>query len=281
MAFPHTAAVIGLGLIGGSLAFRLRAIGVRVIGIDVDPNTLAAARTADAIDDGSDSLGAAAAADLVIVATPVDRVAQTAIAVGRELRPGTVLTDVASVKAPVVSAVEPGLPAGVLFVGGHPIAGSEGRGFAAADPSLLDGRPFVLTPTPRTAPDAVARMRVVVARLGMRPVLLDPAQHDELVAQISHVPYLISVALRRAAAGDAQAIAGRSFADMTRIARSPTAMWAAICRENRAPILRALASFETELARLRGALETGRIVDTLPVDDADAAYTGLPMREGR
>lgn len=281
MTFPHTAAVIGLGLIGGSLAFRLRAIGVRVIGIDVDPNTLAAARAADAIDDGSDSLGAAAAADLVIVATPVDRVAQTAIAVGRELRPGTVLTDVASVKASVVSAVEPGLPAGVRFVGGHPIAGSEGRGFAAADPSLLDGRPFVLTPTPRTAPDAVARMRIVVARLGMRPVLLDPAQHDELAAQISHVPYLISVALRRAAAGDAQAIAGRSFADMTRIAHSPTAMWAAICRENRAPILRALASFETELARLRGALESGRIVDTLPVDDADAAYTGLPMREGR
>ncbi len=280
-SFPHTAAVVGLGLIGGSLALRLRAIGVRVIGIDVDPDTLAAARMEDAIDDGSRSLGAAAAADLVIVATPLDHVARTAIAVARELRPGAVLIDVASVKGPIVSAVEPALPAGVRFVGGHPIAGSEGRGFTAADPALLDGRPFVLTPTPRTAPEAVAIMQDVVTRLGMRPVLLDPVQHDELVAQISHLPYLLSVALHRAAAGDAQAIGGRAFADMTRIARSPSAMWAAICRENRAAILRALASFEGELGRLRRALESGHIGDTLPVDDAGAARTGLPTVEGR
>lgn len=270
-AYPRAAAVIGLGLIGGSLALRLRAAGVRVTGIDVDAQVLAAARARHAVDESSDALAAAATADLVIIATPLDRIAEIAIAVAPHLRPGTVLTDTGSVKAPVVAAVEAALPAGVRFVGGHPIAGSEGHGFAAADPRLLDGRPYVLTPTSRTHPDAVAAMRDLIVRLGMRPVLLDPVRHDELAAQISHLPYLVSLALRRAASGDALAIAGRGFDDMTRIARSPAAMWDAICRSNRAAILRALASFEGELARLRRALESDRMGDALP-PDTEAAH---------
>lgn len=268
---PRAVAVIGLGLVGGSLALRLRAAGVRVTGIDVDAQVLAAARARHAVDQGSDALAAAATADLVIIATPLDRIAEIAIAVAPSLRPGTVLTDTGSVKAPVVAAIEAALPAGVRFVGGHPMAGGEGQGFASADPGVLDGRPYVLTPTSRTPPDAVAAMRHLIVRLGMRPVLLDPIQHDELAAQISHLPYLVSLALRRAAADDALAIAGRGFDDMTRIARSPAAMWEAICRSNRAAILRALARFEGELARLRRALESDRMGDTLP-PDPEAAH---------
>jgi prephenate dehydrogenase len=250
------AAVIGLGLIGGSLALRLRAAGVKVTGIDVNPRVVTAARARNAVDQASEALAWAAGADLVVIATPLDRIVETAVAVAPHLRAGAILTDTGSVKAPIVAAIEAALPAGVRFVGGHPIAGSEGQGFAAADPSLLDGRPFVLTPTSQTSPEAVAVMRDLIVRLGMRPVLLDPVQHDELAAQISHLPYLVSVALHRSAAGDALEIAGRGFADMTRIARSPAAMWETICRLNRAAILRALTTFEGELARLRHALES-------------------------
>jgi prephenate dehydrogenase len=266
-AFPRTAAVVGLGLIGGSLALRLRACGVAVVGIDTDPATLAVARARGAADVVADELAAAAGADLVIVAVPLDQIVPVARAAARYLRDGAVLTDVGSVKAPIVAALGRGLPAGVQFVGGHPMAGSERRGIAAADPTLLDGRPFVLTPAAGTAPAAVEALRGLIARLGMRPVLLDPVQHDELVAQVSHLPYLVSLALARAAADDARAIAGPAYADMTRIAHSPAALWEGVCRQNRAAILRALTRFEAELARLRRGLEEDTVDAVLPVDE--------------
>lgn len=275
-SFPRaasSAAVIGLGLIGGSLALRLRAAGMSVTGIDVDALVLTAARARNAVDQTSEALAGVAKADVVFIATPLDQIVETAVAVAPHLRSAAILTDTGSVKAPIVAAIESALPTGVRFVGGHPIAGSEGQGFAAADPRLLDGRPFVLTPTSRTHPEAVTAMRDVIARLGMRPVLLDPVQHDELAAQISHLPYLVSVALQRSAAGDALEIAGRGFADMTRIARSPAAMWETICRSNRAAILRAIASFEGELARLRRGLESDRIGGALGETPGDAHIT--------
>ncbi len=276
-SFPRTAAVIGLGLIGGSLAMRLRAVGVRVVGIDVDAGTLEVARQRGAVDEGTGSLDAVAAADLVVVATPLDQVAQVAIAAARRMRPGSLLTDAGSVKAPIVAAVNSALPPAVRFVGGHPMAGSEGQGLAAADPALLIGRPFILTPTFRTAPDAVAAMQDVVTRIGMRPVLLDPVQHDELVAQVSHLPYLVSLALLRTAAGDARAVAGPALEEMTRVAHSPAAMWIEICRQNREAILRALARYEVELARLRRGVETGKIGDLLR--EGEAASSTVPVRE--
>jgi len=104
-SFPRAAAVVGLGLIGGSLAMRLRAVGVRVVGVDVDAGTLEVARRRGAIDEGTGSLDAVASADLVIIATPLDQVAQVAIAAARRMRPGAVLTDVGSVKAPIVATM--------------------------------------------------------------------------------------------------------------------------------------------------------------------------------
>ncbi len=263
VAPPRVAAVVGLGLIGGSLGLRLREIGVRVLGVDSDPDALALAAHRGAIDAGSTDLDCVGEADLVIVATPIDQVAATVIAAARRTRRDALITDVGSVKAPIVEAVEAALPAGARFVGGHPMAGSEGQGMAAADAGLLDGRPFILTPTARTVPEAVATMQTIVARLGMRPVLLDPAAHDEMAAQISHLPYLVSLALCRAVAGDARAIAGPAYAAMTRVASSPSQMWAAICQANRAAILRALTRYEIELARLRRGIEAGTSDETL------------------
>lgn len=262
-AFPRTVAVIGLGLIGGSLALRLRAAGARVLGVDPDPGALATAQHRGAIDEGSGDVGAVAAADLVIVAVPLDQTVQVGITASRRMHPGALLTDVGSVKAPIVAAIAAALPAGPRYVGGHPMAGGEGKGMAAADAALLEGRPFILTPTTRTDPDAVATMEEVVRRIGMRPIILDPVQHDELVAQVSHLPYLVSLALLRAVADDAKSVAGPALDDMTRIARSPVAMWETICRDNRDAILRALGRFEGELGRLRRGLEAGAIREVL------------------
>jgi prephenate dehydrogenase len=256
-SLPRTAAVIGVGLIGGSLALRLREVGVRVVGVDVDPAALDLARQRGALDSGSTTLDAAGAAELVIVATPLAQVAQVAIAAARHLRGRAVLTDTGSVKAPIVAAIHASLAPGVRFVGGHPMAGNERQGAAAADARLLDDRPFVLTPTARTDDGAVAALQAVIRAIRMRPVLLDPVQHDELVAQASHLPYLVSLALDRAIADDARSIGGPGMADMTRIAKSPRELWTEICRANREAILRALARFETELGRVRREVEEG------------------------
>ncbi|MDQ7859546.1 MAG: prephenate dehydrogenase [Armatimonadota bacterium] len=253
-SFPRTAAVVGLGLIGGSFALALRAAGAEVLGVDPDPAALALARERGAIVSGAADLAPVAGADLVVIATPLERVADVAVAAARRMRPGAVLTDVASVKAPVVATVQAALPAAVRFVGGHPMAGNEGRGMAAADAALLRGRAFILTPTSRTAPEAVAVMEAVIGRLGMRLVLLDPVQHDEFVAQVSHLPYLLSLALDRAIADDARTVGGPTMQEMTRAARSPAVMWEAICRANRDAILRALDRFEAELAAVRRVL---------------------------
>ncbi|MDR7417315.1 MAG: prephenate dehydrogenase/arogenate dehydrogenase family protein [Armatimonadota bacterium] len=254
-ALPRTAAVIGLGLIGGSLALRLREIGLRVLGIDINPAPLDLARRRGAVDATSTTLEPVGQAELVIIATPLADVAQVGMAAARRMRAGAVLTDTASVKAPVVAALHAALPAGTRFVGGHPMAGNEKQGMEAADAALLDGRPFVLTPTARTDEGAVTALQAVIRAMRMRPVLLDPLQHDELVAQVSHLPYLVSLALEQAIADDARAIGGPAMADMTRVARSPRALWTEIVRANREPILRALARFDAELARVRREVE--------------------------
>jgi prephenate dehydrogenase len=270
-SFPRTVAVVGLGLIGGSLALGLRAAGLRVVGVDPDPAALALARERDAVETGAADLRPVAGVDVVIVAVPLPLIAEVAVSAARHMRPGAVLADVGSVKAPVVAAIHAGLPAGVHFVGGHPMAGSEGRGMAAADAALLRGRAFILTPTMRTAPDAVAAMEAVIARLGMRPLLLDPVQHDEFVAQVSHLPYLLSLALDRAIADDARAVGGPTMLEMTRVAHSSAEMWTAICRANRDAILRALERFEAELGAVRRALERGTLPRAkMPGDAGDA-----------
>src|SRR2546425_4247175 len=179
------------------------------------------------------------------------------------MRRESILTDVASTKAEIVRALDEQLAARVHYIGGHPMAGSEGRGARMADPALLSGRPFLLTPTDRTDPAAVSMMTEVAERLGMLPVLLSPDDHDDLVAQVSHLPYLMAVAVVGAATDRAIGIGGPAFAGLGRIARGPVELWVQICRSNRAAIRRALGQFRRGVGPVERAPEGEEAVGIL------------------
>jgi prephenate dehydrogenase len=243
-------AIVGLGLIGGSLARALTARGHEVIGVD-EEGARRRARATGAIGRSTATPEAAApGADVVVLAAPP----RANLALLRRLAPlsraGLVVTDVGSVKAPIErEARRLGLS---RFVGGHPIAGSEGSGFGASSETLFRGHAWVLTPSPDA--DALRLVRRLVRAAGARPYLLDAAGHDRTLAFLSHVPQIVSWALLEAAAGDPVArrglgLAGPGFRDMTRLARSPRPLWRDILGQNKAEVARALRALEAARAR--------------------------------
>lgn len=260
-----TVGIIGTGLIGTSmgLAIRQRRVARRVVGVDADPAALDAARARGALDRAGTTYEVLREADLVVVAVPPDAVVETAVAAADVLRAGVVITDVASTKASIVSALERRMPRGVRYVGGHPMAGSERSGPQAADAALLAGRPFIVTPTAAGDAEAVELVVAMARGMGMQPVVLTPQDHDELVAQVSHVPYLLAVAAVNAAGDEALPLQGPGFAGLARLAGSPPGLWAQICAQNRAAILRALEQVRIELSRLERALHEGDLVEVL------------------
>ncbi|MGK2930499.1 MAG: prephenate dehydrogenase/arogenate dehydrogenase family protein [Acidimicrobiales bacterium] len=227
--------IIGVGLIGGSIGAALRRAGWHVSGIDDD-----AARSARALDLGVvDEIGLDPDAEITFVASPVRSIAEAAA----KALAGTLglVTDVGSVKAPIVTAVDD-----PRFVGGHPMAGSEQEGVDGADPDLFEGAVWVLTPTANTDDAAYARVRSIVSRLGAEVIALPPERHDEFVAVVSHVPHLTAASLMRIAdeRADEHAallrLAAGGFRDMTRIASGHPGIWPDICEENRTAIVMAL-----------------------------------------
>jgi prephenate dehydrogenase len=267
------AAVVGTGLIGGSIGLALRARGWHVTGRDRDPARSARALALGAID----ALGDDPDAELTFVATPVGAVAEVAAAA---LAAGGVVTDVGSTKAGVVAAIE-----GNRFVGGHPMAGSEQEGVDGADAALFTGAVWVLTPTPDTDPAAHQLVRSVVTSFGAEVVELPPDRHDELVAIVSHVPHLTAATLMGLAAEGAEEhsallrLAAGGFRDMTRIASGHPSIWPDICVENRAAIVAVLTRLEAGLALMRDRVERGDRAGLLgALETARAARLNLPTR---
>ena len=259
--------IVGVGLIGGSLGMAIRARGLagEVVGVTRVEARIAQARSRGAIDRGSmDPVSGVAGADLVVLAVPPDQVVPTARLAIPHLRPGALLTDVASVKAEIVRSVDAlvGREAGVTFVGGHPMAGNEGQGIAAAEPGLFEGTAYLITPAPRTPRHSVARLADLARAVGAVPIEMAPDEHDRAVALTSHLPYLVAAALM-GAGGAAIPAAGPAFLGATRVAGSPVALWAEICRLNREEIRRALTVFRNELARLEAAIEDGDRLDAM------------------
>ncbi len=253
-------AVIGVGLIGGSLALAGRAAGVfgRVVGAGRTLATLEEAVRRRVVDSYTvDPRGAVANADLVVLSVPVRAMAPVVAQCRDALRPGTIVTDVGSVKRYVLDAVEPLLPGGVSFVGAHPIAGTEASGVAAATADLFRGRRCVITPGPRSDAEAVSQVRALWETVGMKVVEMNPDQHDSALAWVSHLPHVLAFAASRAVDRhfpQAAGLAGPSFRSLTRVAASSAETWVDIFVANRAQIARAVDRFLTTVEELRHAI---------------------------
>ena len=253
--------VVGLGLLGGSVAraARARRTAREIVGISRSAETLAAARRAGVLDRATDRLeNGLDGADLVVLCAPVGALPGLVRAAWPLLADGAVLTDVGSVKHGVVAAAEACPPrAGVAFVGGHPLAGSERSGYAASSPDLFSGRLTLLTETAATSPEALRRVARFWEALGSQVRVLPVDFHDRGVALISHLPHLAAYALVATADGEALGLAARGFADTTRIAASAEGLWTDIVRENRSAVLEALADYRGRLLRWEALVRTG------------------------
>ena len=273
---PGRAAIVGTGLIGGSIGLALRARGWHVTGQDRDGSRAARAAEIGALDE----VGEDGQAAITFVATPVAAVAAEAT---RALSGGGIVTDVGSTKAAIVAAV--GHP---RFIGGHPMAGSEQEGVDGADAELFEGATWVLTPTTDTDPATYGRLRSVLSSLGADVVAVDPGRHDDLVAMVSHVPHLTAVTLMSLAADRAEEhatllrLAAGGFRDMTRIAAGHPGIWPDICAENRDAIVSTLDRVVDGLAEIRGIVATGDRARLLALlERARAARVNLPSRVPR
>jgi cyclohexadieny/prephenate dehydrogenase len=258
-------AVLGLGLLGGSVAWAARERGVArvVVGCGRRPEPLRAAQSRGLVDRcTTDPAEAVAGADLVVLAAPVGSMAPLLRAAAPGLRPGTLVTDVGSVKSVLAETLPGLLPPGVVYVGAHPMAGSHEKGPEHARADLFDGATCVVTPAPADAPEAVARIEAFWSALGARVVRRDPATHDLEVAWISHVPHALAFAFARAlgdAPPQAGEVSGTGFRDFTRIARSDPELWAEILVANRKAIEGPVARVAERLAGLARAIESGEV----------------------
>jgi len=260
--FATRMAVLGTGLIGGSIALGARSRNRRlgVVGFDRDADAAASALARGALTSVASSLEeACAGADLIVLAIPVDLMPEVCDRIAAAAPDTAIVTDVGSAKTAVVEAAEKAF--GDRFVGGHPMAGSERHGIEAADARLFEDAWWVLTPTAATSSEAYTRVVGLATSLGAKTVAIDPATHDALVARLSHVPQLTASALVDMAVtgGDREALlglAGAGFRDVTRIAASNPDLWVAILRSNRNAVLEALATLEKRIGWVADIIES-------------------------
>ncbi len=259
-------AIIGVGLIGGSLglaAKRRRLVG-EIVGSGRDAASLRRAVERGAIDRyTSTAADAVKGADLIVLATPVGSFESIVAGCASSFAPGSLLTDVGSVKGSLIGRIEALLPPHVAYLSAHPLAGREQSGIEAASPTLFEGSRCLLTPGAKSRPEVAARLTRLWEGVGSMVTTLDPVEHDRYLAVVSHLPHLVAYALVNCAMETAREHPGLlgfssgGFRDFTRIAASSPEMWRDICLENRAAILEALTHYQTALDRLRGMIESG------------------------
>lgn len=253
MTGTRRATIVGTGLIGASIGLALRRGGWHVSGSDASADVVERAVAVGACD----VVGVDATSDLVVVATPVDTVAEV-VEDMLGACPGAFVTDVGGVKGSIVHAVDD-----PRFLGGHPMAGSERLGPEGAHADLFEGAVWALCPGPHTSDATFSSVREIVASLGPEVLTLNPDDHDRLVAVVSHVPHLTAAALVRVARNrsDEHAallrLAAGGFRDMTRIAAGSPTIWPAVCAENREAILDTLDRLMSELSGLRAMVDAG------------------------
>lgn len=257
-------AIVGLGLIGGSMGLSLRQAHAaqQVVGYDLGRGVSDRARRIGAIDQSHNSLAdTVRGAELIVLATPVGAIRTLLQDIATLASPGAVITDVASTKSQVISWAEEFLPGNVFFVGGHPMAGKEISGVEAADPALFQNRIYCLTPTRKTSPAALNKVSILVEALGARVRFLEPTEHDGQVAQVSHLPFVASAALMNTVAGnaswgDSALLAASGFRDATRLAAGSPEMYRDICLTNNEALIRSLDDYLAMLHTFRDYIAT-------------------------
>ena len=258
--------IIGVGLIGGSLALALKKAGAvgEVVGCGRGKPNLEKALALGVIDRYSrDPVEAVKDADVIFLATPVKTLASVTAELLPGLQPGAIITDGGSVKRAVVEAIEPLLPEAIHFVPGHPIAGTEKSGAEAAFASLYCGKRCILTPTEKTDPQALQRVEKMWQLAGSEVVRMSLEKHDRVLAAISHLPHMVAYSLVNAVGSydhyeeNILEYSAGGFRDFTRIASSDPTMWRDIAETNREALLEMMGQFETFFAELKEDVAQG------------------------
>ncbi|MGV8939128.1 MAG: prephenate/arogenate dehydrogenase family protein [Allorhizobium sp.] len=260
-------ALIGIGLIGSSLARDIRELGL-ARDIVISSRSEATLKRAEELALGTSYVLSAADAvrdaDLVIVSVPVGASESVAKQIAATLKPGAIVTDVGSTKASVIAQMLPHIPDGVHFIAGHPLAGTEKSGPDAGFTGLFKGRWCILTPVPDTDDGALSRLKEFWEALGSRVDLMDPEHHDKVLAIVSHLPHIIAYNIV-GTADDLEAVtqsevikySASGFRDFTRLAASDPTMWRDVCLHNKDAILEMLSRFSEDLAYLQRAIRWG------------------------
>jgi cyclohexadieny/prephenate dehydrogenase len=260
-------ALIGVGLIGSSIAriVRREGIAAEIVGADASAKARAEIEELKLCDRVFADAGQAVdGADLVVICTPIGAYAEVGQAIQKRLKPGAILSDVGSVKQAVIRDLAPIVPDGVQFIPGHPIAGTEHSGPKAGFAELFQGRWFILTPLPGADEPAVERLASFWRRAGSMVELMEPAHHDQVLAITSHLPHLIAYTIVGTAFGLEEStrrevikFSASGFRDFTRIAASDPIMWRDIFLNNREAVLEMLGRFTEDLTALQRAIRWG------------------------
>lgn len=246
-------AIVGTGLIGGSvaLAIKKKHLCNEIIGVSRHRKSLALAKNKGAIDRGSLNLEVIKEADLVVLATPVSVIISEAKKISKIVSKDCIVTDVGSTKGEVSNKLEKLFP---NYIGSHPLTGSEKRGIINAGPGIFRGSLCILTPTPNSKPKALAKIKIFWQRLGARVAVLTPEKHDTILALVSHLPHTVAFSLIGSVPGQYLRFASTGLRDTTRIAASDSEIWTDIFLSNRRNIIKAISLFQENLSRLKSAV---------------------------
>jgi prephenate dehydrogenase len=256
----QTVAIVGVGLIGGSigLALRQRGLAERVIGIGRRQATLRAARRVEAVTNTTIDLAKGVAeAELIVVCTPVGQIADHVREVAKHCPEGALITDAGSTKEAIVDALDGPLPRGCRFLGSHPLAGSEKNGPSHASADLFDGRVTILTPTKNTRAEDFDALEEFWSSLGSVVLQMPAAEHDRALALTSHLPHAAAAALAATLPETYFRLTGSGFLDTTRLASGDPELWKQIFTANRANVLAALEKYLERLTTLVEAIRQG------------------------
>ncbi|MBR8830860.1 MAG: Cyclohexadienyl dehydrogenase [Chroococcopsis gigantea SAG 12.99] len=250
--------IVGLGLIGGSLALDLKALGYHVTGVSRKPRTCEIALEKGMVDRSGVSLDLLSGAEIIFICTPMSLILPTIGDLIPHIEPGTIITDVGSVKGAIVSQATELWP---HFVGGHPMAGTSEQGINAAQRDLFKNAPYVITPLPHTSMTGVEKLSKIVEQLGCRLYQCSPEAHDRAVALISHLPVvlganLIDVCMAAQESELAQNLASSGFRDTSRVGGGNPELGTMMARYNRSALLQSLRDYQDNLTRLMGYIES-------------------------